>query len=40
MRRVAVIGVGNSKFGDRRDVTVQELGFEAVKEALEDASAR
>jgi len=38
MRRVAVIGVGNSKFGDRLDVTVQELGFEAVKEALEDAN--
>jgi acetyl-CoA C-acetyltransferase len=38
MRRVAVIGVGNSKFGDRLDVTLQELAFEAVKEALEDAN--
>ena len=37
MRKVAVIGVGNSKFGDRTDVTLQELAFEAVKEALEDA---
>ena len=37
MRKVAVIGVGNSRFGDRSDVTLQELAFEAVKEALEDA---
>jgi acetyl-CoA C-acetyltransferase len=37
MRRVAVIGVGNSRFGDRGDVVLQELAFEAVKEAFEDA---
>ncbi len=37
MRRVAVIGVGHSKFGDRQDVNVKELAFEAVKPALEDA---
>lgn len=37
MRKVAVIGVGNSKFGNRGDVTVQELAFEAIKEAIEDA---
>ncbi|MFQ5710850.1 MAG: thiolase domain-containing protein [Candidatus Geothermarchaeales archaeon] len=38
MRRVAVIGVGNSSFGLRADVTLQELAFEAVREALEDAA--
>ncbi len=37
MRRVAVIGVGHSKFGDRQDVNVKELAFESVKPALEDA---
>ncbi|MCS7139247.1 MAG: thiolase domain-containing protein [Candidatus Nezhaarchaeota archaeon] len=37
VRRVAVIGVGHSKFGRRSDATYCELAFEAVKEALEDA---
>lgn len=37
MRRVAVIGVGHSRFGERQDVNVKELAFEAVKEALNDA---
>jgi len=37
MRKVAIIGVGNSKFGVRNDVTVSELAFEAVKPALQDA---
>ena len=37
MRKVYVVGVGHSKFGRRRDVTLQELAFESVKEALEDA---
>jgi|YelNatPaOPRAMG01_1025707.scaffolds.fasta_scaffold01918_8 acetyl-CoA C-acetyltransferase len=37
MRKVAVIGVGNSKFGVRNDVNVAELAFEAVKPSLEDA---
>ncbi len=35
--RVGIIGVGCSKFGVRDDVTLQELAFEAVKEAVEDA---
>lgn len=35
--KVAIIGVGNSKFGVRSEVTLQELSFEATKEALEDA---
>ena len=37
MRKVAVVGVGNSKFGNRNDVNVAELGFEAVKPSLLDA---
>lgn len=35
--RVGIIGVGCSKFGRRDDVTIQELSYEAVKEALNDA---
>ena len=38
MRKVAVIGVGHSKFGVRKDVNLSELTFEAVRPALEDAS--
>ena len=38
MRNVAIVGVGQSKFGVRNDVTLQELAFESVKEALEDAN--
>lgn len=38
LKRVAVVGVGHSKFGDRRDVSLPELGFEAAKPALEDAN--
>ena len=37
MRKVAVIGVGNSKFGPRQDVNLAELTFEAVKPAFVDA---
>ena len=37
MRKVAVIGIGNSKFGVRQDVNISELAFEAVRPALEDA---
>ncbi|NWF86820.1 thiolase domain-containing protein [Candidatus Bathyarchaeota archaeon] len=37
MRKVAIIGVGNSKFGIRNDVNVAELTFEAVKPSFEDA---
>jgi acetyl-CoA C-acetyltransferase len=35
--KVAVIGAGCSRFGKRDDVTVQELAYESVKEAMEDA---
>ena len=37
MRKVAVIGVGSSKFGVRNDVNVAELAFEAFKPSVEDA---
>ncbi|MFX0097877.1 MAG: thiolase domain-containing protein [Candidatus Hodarchaeota archaeon] len=37
MRRVAVIGVGSSKYGIRQDVNIAEITFEAVKPAFEDA---
>ncbi len=38
MQRVAIVGVGHSKFGDRRDVSLPELAFEAAKPAFEDAN--
>ncbi len=37
MKKVAIIGVGNSKFGIRQDVNIAELTFESVKPAFEDA---
>ncbi len=37
MKKVAIIGVGCSKFGVRNDVNLAELTFEAVKPAIEDA---
>jgi acetyl-CoA C-acetyltransferase len=37
MVRVGVIGVGHGRFGRRSDATVQELAFEAFREALQDA---
>ncbi|HDJ26361.1 MAG TPA: thiolase domain-containing protein, partial [Candidatus Bathyarchaeota archaeon] len=37
MRKVAVIGIGHSKFGRRQDVNVCELAFEAIKPAMEEA---
>ncbi|MEM3629178.1 MAG: thiolase domain-containing protein [Candidatus Bathyarchaeia archaeon] len=36
MKKVAVVGVGHSKFGRRTDATYCEIAFEAIKEALED----
>ncbi len=38
MRNVAIVGVGHSKFGNRFDVRIDELTWEAVKEALQDAN--
>ena len=37
MTRVAVVGVGHSRFGKRTDVNVAELAFESIKQALDDA---
>jgi acetyl-CoA C-acetyltransferase len=37
MTRVAVVGVGISKFGVRKGVSLRELAFESFKEALADA---
>jgi len=37
MEKVAIVGVGISKFGNRADASLPELAFEAVKEALDDA---
>lgn len=37
MTRVAVVGIGHSKFGRRTDVNVGELAFESIKPAIDDA---
>jgi acetyl-CoA C-acetyltransferase len=34
---VAIIGVGHSRFGDRSDVNLSELSFEAIQPALESS---
>ena len=35
MKKVAIIGVGHSRFGDRSDVNLSELSFEAIQPSLE-----
>ena len=37
MRGVAIVGIGHSRFGRRTDVSLAELGFESIREAVEDA---
>jgi len=37
LSRVAVVGVGHSKFGRRTDVSIGELAFESIKQAVDDA---
>ncbi len=37
MGRVAIVGVGQSKFGKRSDASLRELAFEAYSAALDDA---
>ncbi len=37
MSRVAIVGIGHSKFGRRDDVNVAELAFESIKQAVDDA---
>jgi len=38
LRDVAIVGVGHSLFGNRYDVRLDELAWEAVSEALKDAN--
>jgi acetyl-CoA C-acetyltransferase len=35
--RVGIVGIGHGKFGNRSDVSVQELAFEPFKQAIQDA---
>ena len=37
MARIAIVGVGHSKFGKRSDASLRELAFEAYSGALDDA---
>jgi acetyl-CoA C-acetyltransferase len=37
LTRVAVVGIGHSKFGRRTDVNLGELAFESIKQAIDDA---
>ncbi len=37
MREVAIIGVGQTRFGKRRDASLSELAVDALKEAIEDS---
>lgn len=37
MNKVAIVGIGHSKFGKRMDVNINELAWESVKKALLDA---
>jgi acetyl-CoA C-acetyltransferase len=37
MSRVGIIGIGHGAFGRRSDATVQELAFEAFRDAVKDA---
>ena len=36
MSRVGIIGIGHGEFGRRSDATVQELAFEAYRDAITD----
>ncbi|MEM0365857.1 MAG: thiolase domain-containing protein [Acidilobaceae archaeon] len=36
-RRVAIVGTGHSRFGVRYDVSIPELAFEAIREAVNEA---
>ncbi len=37
MDRVAIVGIGHSRFGRRSDVNIGELAFESIKQAVDDA---
>lgn len=36
-KKVAIIGVGHSKFGERSDVNISELAFEVIQQSLEES---
>ena len=38
MTRVGIVGIGHGVFGRRSDASVQELAFEAYREAVQDAA--
>ena len=40
MKRVGVVGIGQTKFGKREDANVLEIAFEAYREAMQDAGLR
>ncbi len=37
MGRVAIVGIGHSRFGKRTDVNIGELAFESIRQAVDDA---
>jgi acetyl-CoA C-acetyltransferase len=37
LNRVAVVGIGHSRFGRRTDVNIGELAFESIRQAIDDA---
>ncbi len=37
MSKVAIVGIGHSRFGRRTDVNIAELAFESIKQAVDDA---
>ena len=37
MGRVGIVGIGHGRFGRRSDASVQELAFEAFRDAMADA---
>jgi len=37
VQKVAIVGVGQTRFGRRTDASIREIAFEAFKEAIEDA---
>jgi acetyl-CoA C-acetyltransferase len=37
VNRVAIVGIGHSRFGRRTDVSIGELAFESIKQAVDDA---
>ncbi len=38
MKKVAIVGLGHSKFGVRKDISLREMAYESVKGAIEDCN--